>query len=402
MPRLFKKSPEQRAASAAKKKITKQNPSASKSPVPVAPTPPPTTRPAPKLQPREPTYGPSHSVHLLNILNRGPLYPQDVEKHQAPSPASSATPQNPHVPTNLRDRFSENTRSSIASTQDSAFANNSIRSTNSRTALLDSSRGSLGGSPSLSQIPSRVDEPPQAARKQRRNKDPYALDTDSEDEGRPQTPKGQLEEETLVEFLSRVPPLSHPKPIIPSAFDDLPNPSPRSKNTGKKANGLFHQHNARTAAAAATPGIRSAIPAPTSNPQQFSRGRPPSAKAPQLPPFNTRDISPHLISTYTPSTAPPTSGNNINGAATSHLTSPTTTTTAATNPPRKIKPAGVARPDDREDNARTMSDLADFLRNSEPPLQVPREMMAGTGGVEGKESEGRGIWGRLRKRRGRQ
>ncbi|KAI4253692.1 MAG: hypothetical protein L6R42_007482, partial [Xanthoria sp. 1 TBL-2021] len=172
-------SPEQRSTSAAStgRKITKPNPSLAKSPPPVAHT-PPAKRPTSRLQAREPTYGPTHNEDLLEFLKQGPVDHQGVEKRQAPSPVASVVPQNPHVPTNLRDRFSDNTRSSVASTQDSAFANRSIRSTNSRTGLLDSSRGSFGGSPPLSQKPSRFDEPSQAARKQRRLKDPYAVDTD--------------------------------------------------------------------------------------------------------------------------------------------------------------------------------------------------------------------------------
>ncbi|KAI4257109.1 MAG: hypothetical protein L6R42_005854, partial [Xanthoria sp. 1 TBL-2021] len=252
--------------------------------------------------------------------------------------------------------------------------------------------------------PSRFDEPSQAARKQRRLKDPYAVDTDSEDEGRPRTPKPQHQEESLIDFLNSTPPLSDPKPIIPSAFDDIPNPTTRSKNINKKANEMYNQRIARTAAASATPGIRSANQAPTSTPQQPSRSRHtntavPSAKPPQLPPLNSRDISPHLMRTYTPSSsaATPASNSNINGTTTTS----TTTTTTASNPQRKAKPAGIAR-SDRDDNARGMSDLADFLRNSEPPTQVPREMtMARAESAEEKEVEGKGIWGRIKKRRGR-
>ncbi|KAL8875374.1 MAG: hypothetical protein Q9198_006260 [Flavoplaca austrocitrina] len=384
------------SAASTGKKITKANPSLSKSPPPVAspPTvaspqpatsPPPHTRPVPKLQAREPTYGPEYSIELLKFLQEGPANDQERERDRLAvpaAPAASIVPQNPRVPANLRNRYSDNTRSSISSTQDSAYANKSIRSTNSRTGLLDSSRGSYGGSPPLSQRAFRFDDPPQAARKQRRAKDPYAIDTDSEDEGSDLSPKPNNQEESLIDFLNSTPPLSDPKPIIPSAFDDMPDLTARSNKINKKASDMYKQRNAR-AAASATPGIRTAAQAPTSSPQRgrASKSAAPSTQSPQLPPLNARDISPHLMSSYTPSST-------ANGTA------------SASTAPRKVKPVGTARLD-HDDNTRGMSDLADFLRNSEPPTQVPKEMMAGQASAEEKEAEVKGLWGRFKKRRGR-
>ncbi|KAL8725840.1 MAG: hypothetical protein Q9166_007086 [cf. Caloplaca sp. 2 TL-2023] len=393
------------------RKITKPNPSLSKSLPQVAAHNAPPKRTASKLQAREATYEPTHNEDLLEFLKQGPADDRGIEKRPMPGPVASVVPQNPRIPPNLRDKNSE-TRSSVASTQDSAFANWSIRSTNSRTGLLDSTKSSQPGSPPQSQRPPRFDEPPQV-RKQRRVKDPYAIDSDSEDDGRPETPKPQRQKESLIDFLNSPPPLSNPTPIIPSAFDDIPNPTIPSNNisnVNNKTKSVYNQRNARTIAAA-TPGIRSAVQAPISNPkpQQASRGRPtnpsPSGQSPQLPPLNSRDISPHLITTYNPkpsTTSQPTGPHsNLNGTTTTSTATSTTVTssTPAERPVKRVKPAGIAR-SEREGNSRGMADLADFLRNSEPPTQVPREMLGRKESAEEKEPGG-GIWGRIKKRRGR-
>ncbi|KAL8784067.1 MAG: hypothetical protein Q9213_004194 [Squamulea squamosa] len=383
--------PDQRSASATSsngRKITKPNPGLSKSPPPTTQD-QPSKRTTSKLQAREATYEPTHNEDLLDFLKQGPADDRGIEKRSLPGPVASVVPQNPRVSNNLRERFSDNTRSSVASTQGSALANRSIGSTNSETGLLDSSRGSLGGSPSLSQKLTRFDEPAQGIRKQRRGKDPYVIDSNSEDEAQSGTPKPQRQEESLIDFLNSMPPLKQPGPIIPSAFDDIPNPTIRTNNINKKANLMQNQRNSRTAAiTAATPGIRSANLAPSSNPRGRTPNSAPSAHAPQLPPLNSRDTSPHLMSTYnTPSANPQTS-------------IPNGVSTTSGNPQPKAKAQRIAR-SDRDDNTRGTSDLADFLRNSEPPTQVPREMMRRTDSVEEKEGEGKGIWGRIRKRRGR-
>ncbi|KAL8955428.1 MAG: hypothetical protein Q9193_006718, partial [Seirophora villosa] len=209
------------------KKITKPNPSLVKSPPSVAPS-SSTKRPTAKLQAREATYEPTHNEDLLDFLKQGPLDDRGNERRPILGPAASVVPQNPHITSNMRTRISDNTRSSVASTHDSSFANQSIRSTNSRTGLLDSPRAQPSRSPphTQRQVPS-FSEPPQAVRKQRRVRDPYAIDTDSEDDNendRPRTPKAQPQQgqpESLIDFLQSTAPLAtHPR--IPSAFDNMP------------------------------------------------------------------------------------------------------------------------------------------------------------------------------------
>ncbi|KAL8815420.1 MAG: hypothetical protein Q9223_005434 [Gallowayella weberi] len=400
--------PDQRSTSVTStgKKITKPNPGLSKSPPSVMQQPSP-KRSVSKLQARQARYEPTHNEDLLDFLKQGPMDDRAMEKRPVPGPVASIVPQNPRVPTNPRERNSDNTRSSVGSTQDSTLANRSIRSTNSRTGLLDGSRGSHGGSPPMSQRPSRFDEAPQAIRQQRRVKDPYAIDTDSEDDDRPGTPKPQRQEESLIDFLNSTPPPSESNPRIPSAFDDIPNPTIRNANSNNGNTDRYNKRTSRTATAP-TPGIRSAIESPTSNPQQQQarRGRTvnpaPSGHPPQLPPLNSRDISPHIMATYT-TAQPPTSALPPNGTASSTLTSTTTTTssTPLERPQRKVKAVGIAR-SERDDSSRGMNDLADFLKNSEPPTQVPREMMGQKDNMDDKEvDEGKSIWGRIKKRRGR-
>ncbi|KAL8865797.1 MAG: hypothetical protein Q9174_006688, partial [Haloplaca sp. 1 TL-2023] len=298
--------PNQRSTSATStgKKITKPNPGLSKSPPPAVQSPPP-QKPASKLQAREAKYEPTHNEDLLDFLKQGPADGRNNERRSAPAPVASVVPQNPRIPNNVRGTNNEPYRSSVASTQDSSVADRSIRSTNSRTGLLDSPRGTHAQSPPTSQRTRLDDQSQQPARKQRRVKDPYAIDTDSEDEDRPGTPKPQRHEESLIDFLNSTPP-PNGSPRIPSAFDGVPDLSIRNnfQVNGNKSRNPYAQRNA--APTNATPGIRTANPQmPTSAPngqpqqqqqQQPSRGR--SNQPPQLPPLNARDISPTLSSNY--------------------------------------------------------------------------------------------------------
>ncbi|KAL8701081.1 MAG: hypothetical protein Q9201_005101 [Fulgogasparrea decipioides] len=398
--------PDQRSGSAtsAGRKITKPNPSLSKSPPPVA-LHPPAKRATLKLQPREATYEPTHNEDLLDFLKQGPTDRPAENNRPTPGPVASVVPQNPRIPYNIRERHGDNARSSVASTHDSSFADRSIRSTNSRTGLLDSPRGTYGVSPPSSQRQmSRFDEPSQQpVRKQRRAKDPYSIDSDSEGDDHPGTPKPRRQEESLIDFLNSTPPPSE-GPQIPSAFDDVPSLSIRSPNTNnsKPSKSMNNQRNApRTAP---TPGIRSAAQAPTSNPQQPPRGRStqfPSHEPPQLPALNPRDISPTLTSNYNSNVAKSARTqrpNSLTAAPSNGATVPLFSSYPPSTEKAKPKPAGMARSE--RENPRGMADLADFLRNSEPPTQVPAEFRGKSEEVEDKDSvNGKGVWGRLKGRR---
>ncbi|KAL8927012.1 MAG: hypothetical protein Q9208_002557 [Pyrenodesmia sp. 3 TL-2023] len=376
--------PGQRSASgsSAGRKITKQHPSLSKSPPPVA-NDPPAKRIAPKLQAREATYEPTHNEDLLDFLKQGPADDRYNQKRPATGPVASVVPQNPRVISNVRPRESELTRSSFASTQDSSYANQSVQSESSRTGLLDSAGAQNSRSPPERQAP--VGEPQNPARTQRRVKDPYAIDTDSEEEDDATTRKPNGQPESLIDFLNSTPP-SNTNLRIPSAFDDMPSPPGRS--TRSTATTLKKISNQPPTRAAATPGIRSAAQAPRSNSQQPVPGRPTNQQPPQLPPLDSREISPQLTSTQ-----PATTGTNGNFPTANY---PLYTQEVRIRP---IKAAGVARAE--REPQRGMGDLADFLRNSEPPTQMPEEFQGKpkTGeAAEGKEAP-HGLWGKLKGRR---
>ncbi|KAI4187103.1 MAG: hypothetical protein LQ346_005553 [Caloplaca aetnensis] len=369
------------SGSSAARKVTKQRPSLSKSPPPVTGNPAP-KRIAPKLQAREATYEPTHNEDLLDFLKQGPADERSNQKRPTPGPVASVVPHNPRMVNNVRPRESELTRSSFASTQDSSLANQSVQSESSRTGLLDSPRAQKSRSPPQRQAP--FSESPNSTRTQRRVKDPYAIDTDSEDEDDITTGKPKGQPESLIDFLNSTPP-SHTNPRIPSAFDDMPSPPGRSIRNNDTLKNISNQPNAR---AAATPGIRSAAIAPTSNPQQPVRGRPANQQPPQLPPLNSHDISPHLTSTQSATT-----GTNASFPTANY---PLYTQEVRSRP---SKAAGVARAE--REPQRGMSDLADFLKNSEPPTQMPAEFRGKpkmAGAAEGKEAP-HGLWGKLKGRR---
>ncbi len=369
------------SGTSAARKITKQRPNLSKSPPPVASN-PAAKRTAPKLQAREATYEPTHNEDLLDFLKQGPADGRSNQKRPTPGPVASVIPHNPRVVNNARPRESELTRSSFASTQDSSFANQSVQSETSRTGLLDSPRAQKSRSPPQQQAP--FSESPNSARTQRRVKDPYAIDSDSDDDDDITTGKPKGQSESLIDFLNSTPP-SQTNPRIPSAFDDMPSPPGRSIRTNDTLKNISNQPNAR---AAATPGIRSAAIAPTSNPQQPVRGRPANQQPPQLPPLNSQAISPHLTSTQSA-----TAGTNASFPTANY---PLYTQEVRSRP---VKAAGVARAE--REPQRGMSDLADFLRNSEPPTQMPEEFRGKPkmgGAAEGKEAS-HGLWGKLKGRR---
>lgn len=112
------------------------------------------------------------------------------------------------------------TRGSLASTQGSSMANKSFTSVGSRTGLLEStsrSTNQAGPNTKVSAPVRSVSDDPLPARKQRRVRDPYAIDSDDEDDLdellEPQKP--QREEESLIDFLRNVPPPESQPPAQP-------------------------------------------------------------------------------------------------------------------------------------------------------------------------------------------
>lgn len=97
---------------------------------------------------------------------------------------------------------------SFASTHDGSTQSKSVHSSlNSRTGLLEASNRSGSRSYASSatvRAPPRSDEPPHPVRKQRRVRDPYAIESESDEDDGSRT--SRQEEESLVDFLRNVPP----------------------------------------------------------------------------------------------------------------------------------------------------------------------------------------------------
>ncbi|KAK3079168.1 hypothetical protein LTS18_005566 [Coniosporium uncinatum] len=252
---------------------------------------------------------------------------------------------------------------------------------NSRSPLANTTSATV--QPAHSGQPSRLTssmlappEPNGPVRTRRRIKDPYAIDTDDEDEdlltalpskaaGHPPT----RQEESLADFLRSTEPPSNnaPLPVLGSASGARPHtnssavPSASSSRTatpGQQARGAPNgMTNGISPAAAAGRGaprppnpistFASGTYKPSGAPQIGATFSPVSARAPQLP-----QLPPQITSNVTGGGGP------------------------APRPKQKMmsRPAGAAR-DAKSDSRQNTNDLADFLRSSGP--DAPRSAAGG-------------------------
>ena len=372
-------------------------------------------RPPPKLQAREATVSSDSTSDLADFIRQGPVarsegrmrLPRTGErtysKSDAPENQRSGNGEatRPGADTNGLQRVAdvnpndaENSRVSVASTQASSVPAKSVLSVNSRTGLLEQSNAQpdsgLRTSGSVERRPPRQDDPPHPIRKQRRIKDPYAVDTDSEDENAYRSPP-RRREESLIEFLNSVTPPPSP-PVSKSPFtDSLQNttstetqknryPSMRERLTRNAVSNA--NAKTRTSSASQPPiGVPSVTrgkseaqqpissvangKAPMPQPAPMNRGRSgagvsdaPSrikSQAPQLPPLNPRETSPHLISQV----------------GTKYDTYKITSPTYAAHVDRERKGLRRQQPRGERDPGSDVGDLADFLKNSGPPTFIP-------------------------------
>ena len=316
-----------------------------------------------KLQAREPVVTNSNTTaDLAEFLRSGPPGEQ-VDGPRAvfgvqPDPRANGV-------ANGRLRGAVNSGSSVASTSDSVAPSKMTQSSaNSRTGLLDSSNRSVPVQRGV-----RGDESLGPKRIRRRVKDPYAIDSDDEETdgyGTPQPP--EREEESLADFLRNYDPPSEstsargapvtltgaPKPakqsgptireriarniaVIPD-YRPLPPKTPKKPTSSKSP----PQSNE-------TSGQRKSSTTSQSN---TARGRSvgSAVAAPQLlPPIKPRATSPHLVTqngtkldTYKPTQ--PTYAKHVDRRPKQHL---------------------QAR--EEQGSIGGMGDLADFLRETEPP-----------------------------------
>ena len=303
--------------------------------------------PKPALKPREAIvpFG-DQSSDLIDFIRQGPPLDRSDGAHRIPRTVA------PFRTTMDSDEIRElghgrakdaATPISFASTQDSSTKSKSVHSSlhsslNSRTGLLEAS--SISGSRSYASSstmrqPPRSDEPPHPVRKQRRVKDPYSIDSDSDEDCDSRTSK--QEEESLVDFLRNVPPpviegLSQGQTAMPST------PRNNLPNGGENA-----------------PGIRMISPSiyHSGNGENTPRKPPVQLRVNTSNPLNQNPIksAPQPISQ--PTYATQVGRERSNGLGRSKV---------------KTTPGLVARSELESVGDGGSQDLAEFLRSSEPPM----------------------------------
>lgn len=349
-----------------------------------------------KLQAREPTVSSRDTNELIDFIRQGPGNDWNNGSAQAPmSLSTSRATRNSEEARNFGYGTSKDmSRTSVASTLNSSAPAQSVNSTNSRTGLLgSSSKLNVKRTVFTENPPARSDEPPHPPkRRQRRVKDPYAIDSDS-DEGYMEGRKSRDNEESLMDFLRSVtPPPSVPR--VPSAFDDIPKP--RGWGIHREASGASgsttRERLAKYSPANPPPKNLKSLPSSAAS----ARGR--TTDAPQHPPFNPRETSPHLITQI---------GSKID------TYKPTKPTYAAhvdrerNGPARAERNGGNARlrqnaqPRAEREDAGGVGDLADFLKNSAPPPPPVQQRSTGTNFAGREEGGLRGFFGRKKKVVGR-
>lgn len=282
-----------------------------------------------RFQAREPTVARrSGTKDLIDFLKEGP-------------------PSSPSSPGGVNGQLSNETgRASAASTQNSSVAPRSVQeSMNSSTALLASNRTqpskvngmSTAATPTQRQLPQRQrDDMP--ARKQRRIRDPYAID-DSDDEAEEQQTPAQAkrtQDESLIDFLRNTAPAagSSPPPVLAGSSAGPSNAAAQPNNQGIRERIM-----------------RSTSKSSLNRKASVNTSRPPRTDS-KVAPYNrsttqARAASPHLsqkgrkIDSYKP-----------------------TTVTHAPHLDRERK-ENFARPPTSSGRTET-ADLADYLKNSGP------------------------------------
>ena len=277
-------------------------------------------------------------------------------------------------------------------------------SANSRTALMPQQNGGSSSTSSITQPTSNSTKqtlaPPGAGnslganapdlgRKRYRNKDPYAIDFDDEDEdlltALPHTGRPQRQEESLIDFLNSVEPpsLNAPKPILEASQNVGAKGKKEQANTSKKA----ETSTLKKADPSTTKISPSSKPQTPVTPTQEKRQSNPATSGFRQNGALSRD---GILSTTTmragatpsqagiPSSQPmnPLSMNSpsppqTRSSSISHPIAPAPDITAANKPRPKIeaRSPGVAKgagSASRLDAFHT-DDLADFLRSSGPP-----------------------------------
>jgi hypothetical protein len=238
--------------------------------------------------------------------------------------------------------------------------------------------GSEFGVPAPTSNGTLFEEPLQPTRKQRRVRDPYAIDEDSDDALLAAPAKPKRTEESLIDFLNNVPPpayASDPSESEAAPAPEIARTSPPRKNQSKR-NTLLGMSGKSFTSSSTKPSASSSSSKPSAPPQQgTSLSRPPGSAprapstAPQLQLSNAGRDSPLFprtgsvgISNGTASSTPAPSSNLSRQA----ISSATYNVPSPPSPQQQQQPKKVLEP--RSANYTTSSsDLANFLKNSGPP-----------------------------------
>lgn len=331
-------------------------------------------RSGPKLQAREATVSHDEQTSdLIDFIRQGPAPDRSDGSRRIPrSVAPFRRTMDSDEIQALGNGKAKDT-SSVTSTQDGLVQPQSLRSSsNSRTGLLESAKRWNGGQHHATSKPFRLDEPPR--RKQHRNKDPYAIDIEGEDEEDGLNPgtQPQAHKETLVEFLRSM----SPPPQGPTGSSVDGTPEANKKSIAKKTSG----QNIREQFARANPSnhaAKTSISKPTIiNITEANRNRE-REKSRQAP----------LVSPLEPSSHPITAnGNKYDSYKSTHPIYAAHVDRDRIAPrPGRLQPRGEREPEPG------LSELADFFKNSGPPtppsekspptLSIAREKEKEEGGL---------------------
>ncbi|KAJ5971992.1 uncharacterized protein N7479_001910 [Penicillium vulpinum] len=199
----------------------------------------------PKLQARSAETRGSQTSDLIDFIREGP--PMPAGAHRIPRTVA------PFRNTSDSDdiMMETTTSSSFVSTGNASTPNKSLTSLGSRTGLLDSNRNKTSTSGSATDF-----DEPQPVRKQRRARDPYAIDDDDDDAlleellENEANPKPRREQESLMDFLRTAPPPPPEQSTQPFAISA---PTSNSGAPGMKSRMLRTSHNSlRTTQTAST------------------------------------------------------------------------------------------------------------------------------------------------------
>ncbi|MCJ1322209.1 hypothetical protein MMC15_007556 [Xylographa vitiligo] len=330
----------------------------------------------PRLQARDATISRGDETSdLIDFIRQGPPGERTEGNHRIPR--TVAPFRNTMDSDDIRNLMGKaKDTNSVASIQDSSFTKSLHSSVNSRTGLLDSSNRQtpkVYPQPAAEKRPARYEDPIQPMRKQRRVRDPYAIDFDSDGDDESHTPKPQQKEESLLDFLNSVPP--------PQASNSPP-PLDVSRSMARKTSTSVRSRFTRSSSSSTAikqPPINSLPPntANTTNPSQRVRNdaaRSPSYGVPREDSSQSTQQPHSKFDTY--KSTSPTNGvpmGRPRGAV-------------PKSPGRPIQARPAAR-----DDIDSMRDLADFLKNSgppEPPIVTGAGRAYGRSGVPEKEEGG--------------